>query len=152
MRLTPARTLAVTGTFLAVAAAGAAAQTPPVLPPLIAPTVAFSWERDAPPITFTSFRLKNLGDDSTVVVRCLTASGDRCKGALRKAFRAEGVSGTVEVKRFVGRRIRPGRRLEARITKSGWKTVYKTVTVRRSGPPTILTECSEAGSGERGPC
>jgi hypothetical protein len=66
--------------------------------------------------------------------------------------RAEGVAGTVEVKRFVGRRIRPGRRLEARITRSGFKTVYKTVTIKRSGPPVIVTECSETGSGERGPC
>ena len=140
---------------LVTALSGAAAQTPPTPPPplpLVPTIVVFSWERDAPPVTFTSFALKNVGEGSTVVVRCLTASGDRCKGKLRKAFRAEDASGTVEVRRFVGKRIRPGRRLEARISHPGRKTLYKTVAIRRSGPPAISTECRAPGEAERGPC
>jgi hypothetical protein len=151
VRITPAGTLAAVVTIAATGAlaGAAAAQVAPPTPPV---TITYSYERDAPPVTFTSIRLKSVPDGSTVVVRCLTASGERCKRPLRRAFRAEDVSGTVEVDRFTGRRIRPGRRLVARISSPGNRTVFKTIRVRRSGAPTITTECSDPGSTERGPC
>jgi hypothetical protein len=151
VRITPAGTLAAAAAIAATAAlaGAAAAQVAPPTPPV---TIAYSYERDEPPVTFKSIRLKSVPEGSTVVVRCLTAGGDRCKAPLRRAFRAEDVSGTVEIDRFTGRRVRPGRRLVARISSPGNKTVFKTIRVRRDGPPTITTECSEPGSSERGPC
>jgi hypothetical protein len=149
VRLTPARTLIAVAAALAPTSAVALAQEP-----LEAPTVrvAFSYSSDAPRIVFERFTIQGIPDGATVDVRCLTASGKRCRGALRRAFRRSGVSGTIEVRRFTNRRIRPGRKLVATIASPGYLTVYKTVTVTRRGAIPIVTECSQPGSTERGPC
>ena len=152
MRLTPATILVTAGSVaaaLAVPAAVSLAQEPLQTPPV---RVAFTYSSDAPRVIFERFTLHAVPDGATVDVRCLTASGSRCKGALRRAFRRTGVSGTIEVKRFTNRRIRPGRRLVATVESPGNVTVYKTVRITRRGAIPIVTECSQPGSTERGPC
>jgi hypothetical protein len=138
----------------AVAALGAASAAAPAQEPLPTPPVrvAFSYDGDAPRVIFERFVLQGVPDGATVDVRCLTADGERCKPPLRAAFRRTGVSGTVEVRRFTNRRIRPGRRLVATVASPGNMTVYKTVRITRRGAIPIVTECSQPGSGERGPC
>ncbi len=150
MRLTPARTLIATAAALAATTAVALAQEPPKAPTV---RVAFVYDGNAPRVMFERFVVQGIPDGATVDVRCLTAAGKRCKPPLRRAFRKQDVSGgTVVVTRFMNRRIRPGRKLVATVTAPGYLTIYKTVTITRKGAIPIETECSQPGSGERGPC
>src|SRR5215208_1579327 len=92
---------------LAATAPGATAQTPP------APSVVLAYQFTIPGATtkFRKLELKSVPAGSTVVVRCLTASGDRCRGKLRKVFTRADAGGTVRVKRFEGKRMKPGMKL-----------------------------------------
>jgi hypothetical protein len=130
------------------AAAAASAQLP-------APQVVLQYKAGGPGerTKFNSLELRNVPAGSTVVARCLTREGARCKGKrLGKVVRREGAEGTVRIRRFENRPIRAGHRLEFEISNPGYLTQYKVVRVRRGAAPTITTECAQPGSEERTGC
>jgi len=134
---------------IAASAPGATAQTPLATPKI---TAVVQFVTPGASTTFTRFELRGVPEGATVVVRCLTKSGERCGGKLRRAFKKEDASGTVAVKRFLDRKIKAGRRLEAEISHPSYFTKFKTLSVRRDRRPTITTECAEPGSEERTDC
>ena len=134
---------------IAATAPGAAAQTPLAVPDVVA---VLQFSTPGASTTFKRFELRGVPEGATVVVRCLTKSGKRCGGKLRKTFKKEDASGTVAVKRFVDRKIKAGRRLEAEISHPSYFTKFKTLTVRRDRRPTITTECAKPGSEKRTDC
>jgi hypothetical protein len=135
-----------------LAAAAAAAAAPAQLP---APqsVLQFKFTTPGERTKFLSLELRNVPAGSTVVARCLTREGRRCKGKrLGKVVRREGAEGTVRIRRFENRPIRAGHRLEFEISNPGYLTQYKVMRVRRGAAPTITTECSQPGSEERTGC
>ena len=136
---------------------------PPVAPPPVAPPpvvlkqmatqVGFVFFPRRPKETtrFTEIVVRNVPRGSTLVAKCLTASGRRCGGESRKAFTKRGARGTVRVGRFE-RRYRAGTKVEVTITNPAFITQIKTLSVRRNRAPGVSTRCRPPGSSKRIRC
>jgi len=128
---------------------------PPPPPELKTPAVAIAFDLLQDPTRVSLFKqvvLENIARGSKVVVRCLTKSGKRCTGRLRKGFTKRNARGTLRLKPFERKRYPVGFRVDATITNPAFKTQFKTLVMRRNAKPNILTRCATPPSKKRQAC
>jgi hypothetical protein len=94
---------------------------------------------------FKRLQLTNVLAGSAVVVRC---TGPGCPA---KVARPRG-AGTISLRVFVGKRLRPGARIEARITRPESVGVVKRLTIRRNREPSARTLCLPPGAARPRAC
>ena len=98
---------------------------------------------------FTRLVVKDVPRGSTVTATCRTKQGRRCRGI--KTFRKRNARGTVNLKRFLRKKLRAGTVIEVRVAQRGAIGAVKRLTVRRRKNPTITTRCLPPGASSA-PC
>ena len=122
-----------------------------VSPPLPSPpperilvTLSFGFKVSAKATTLTRLSVKNVPNGSKVVARCLPRKGrKKCR---LKTFTKRRASGTVKLKRFVGKRLKPGMRIEVRVTKPNAIGAVKILKIRSRKEPITATKCLRPGT------
>jgi hypothetical protein len=121
-----------------------------VLAPVIVPaprinvTTTFLFAARRTFTRFTSLAVKEVPRGATVTATC---RGHGCpthkvKGKRRAVtFTKRNASGSVTLKPWLRKRLPVGTRLTATVTKPGFVGMVKTLTVRRSKPPQVVTRC-----------
>jgi Putative metal-binding motif len=131
---------------------GADAHTPPPRPPVVVPSapdriqvvLAFGFKAVKHATTFTKLQVKNIPFGATVEVRC---QGHGCpKGLKGSGFTKHHAFGTVNLKRFVTKPLRPGLAITVLVAKPGAIDAVKTLKVRAAKAPSISTRCRPAGA------
>ncbi len=93
-------------------------------------TLAYAYSS---PTRLTKLTLRHVPRGATVRVTC----HGHCPKALHKTYKKRRVSGTLSLARLVRRGLKPGVRLSIVVSKPGWKSVTKTVRIRRGKAPSI---------------
>lgn len=131
---------------------------PPPPPPTVtlrtpAVTVAYKLAEDPGKTTrFVRLRINSVPRGSTVVVRCLTQKGKRCKRALRKRFTKRNANGSFRLKSFEKKRFPAGSRLEFIVTNPAYYTQIKIIKINRNRDPSISTRCQDSATSPRRAC
>ena len=101
---------------------------------------------------FSRLTIKNVPGGSTVVGRCLTKKGKRCKGRLGKSYTKRNARGSFRLKSFEKKRYPAGTRLEFVVSNPAYFTQIKILTMKRNDDPSIGTRCQDPGSTQRRIC
>jgi Ca2+-binding RTX toxin-like protein len=128
---------------------------PPSGPNLRTPAVTVAYKLfDDPKKTtrFVRLTIKSVPRGSTVVGRCVTKRGKRCKGRLGKRFTRSNASGSFRLKSFEKKNYPAGSRLEFIVTNPAFFTQIKTITTHRNGDPSIGTRCQDSPTSPRRAC
>jgi hypothetical protein len=131
---------------------------PPPAPPVLknfAVQLTFGFLPRHPKKTtnFFDFAAHNVPKGSTLVGRCVTTKGKKCKGRLGKAFTIKkATKKEVKLKGFL-RTYPAGSILELTASKSGFNNQIKVTAVRRNKVPLVIaTKCQAPGSNTRRNC
>jgi hypothetical protein len=84
---------------------------------------------------FSSLEVKNVPSGSTVAVRC---HGHGCPA---KSFRKKHAKGSVSLRPYVRKALPKGLELTIKVSKPGFVSMIKTLTIRPSKAPKIVTTC-----------
>ena len=114
-------------------------------PERIVVTLAFNFRRVRGLTRFTRLRVRRVPRGSRVRATC-ARKRKKCPRKARKAFSKRRASGSVNLKRFLRVRFRPGTKITVRVTKRGRIGAVKILTVRKRKPPRIVDRCIPAGS------
>jgi hypothetical protein len=98
---------------------------------------------------FTSLAVKEVPRGATVTATCRGRGcpTHRVKGRRRAVtFTKRNASGSVTLKPWLRKRLPVGTRLTASVTKPGFVGMVKTLTLRRSKPPQVVTSCLAPGA------
>jgi len=108
--------------------------------------VGFAFSKSTKKFTrFTALQVKALPVRSTLKVTCKAPKGKKCPGG--KTFTKNNAFGTVNLKKWVKKKLRAGTKLTARVTKAGnFIGAVKILTVRKRKAPSITTRCLPPGS------
>jgi hypothetical protein len=102
----------------------------PQQPPAIRATLAYAYRS---PTRLSRLTLKHVPRGSTVRVTC----HGHCPKALRKPYTKRHVSGSLSLTRLVRGALRPGVRLSIVVSKPGWRSITKTLRIRRGKAPKV---------------
>ena len=88
-----------------------------------------------------------------VVGNCITKRGKSCKGRLKSKFtKTLKKRGKIKAKKFLRKRYPAGVKLEVVISKKGFVSQVKTVTIRKNKEPTFVAKCMRPPSKKRVRC
>jgi hypothetical protein len=123
------------------------AKTPPVVtgsPSQIQVVLAFGFKASKHATRFTKLQVKNVPFGATVHVTC---HGRGCpKGLKGKGFTKKRAFGTVDLKKFVRKPLRPGTAITAVVSKPGAINAVKVLKIRAAKAPTVATRCQPPGA------
>jgi hypothetical protein len=114
-------------------------------PRRIVVTLAFAYRRARGLTRFTRLKVRRVPRGSRVRATC-ARKRSKCPRKARKAITKRRASGSVNLKRFLRVRLRPGTKITVRVTKRGSVGAVKILTVRRRKPPRIVDRCIPPGS------
>ena len=101
--------------------------------------MAFAFKVTTRRTTLTRLTVKKIPKGATLKASCGPRKGSkRCRV---KTFTKRNASASVSVKRFLGKRLRPGSVVELRVTKPGRIGAVKLLKVRNRKAPTTATKC-----------
>jgi Thrombospondin type 3 repeat len=119
---------------------------PRAQPARVGATVSFRSSNRGRNTVFSSLQVRNIPGGATVVVRC------RGKSCPVRRFVKRRAVGTLSLRQFVGKRLRPGTVLDIRVTKSGFVGLVKDITIRAGRTPNVRTLCLPPGSSRASRC
>jgi hypothetical protein len=125
------------------------AQPPPpprAQPARVGATVSFRSSNRGRSTVFSRLVVRNIPGGATVVVRC------RGKSCPVRRFVKRRAVGTLSLRQFVGKRLRPGTALDIRVTKSGLIGLVKDITIRAGRSPSVRTLCLPVGRSRASRC
>ena len=112
---------------------------PGAKPRRIRVTMAFAFKVTTRRTTLTRLTVKKIPKGATLKASCGPRKGSkRCRV---KTFTKRNASASVSVKRFLGKRLRPGSVVELRVTKPGRIGAVKLLKIRNRKAPTTATKC-----------
>ena len=113
-------------------------------PSQIQVVLAFGFKASKHATRFTKLQIKNIPFGATVHVTC---HGHGCSKRLKgKGFTKRHAFGTVDLKKFVRKPLRPGAAITAVVSKPGAINAVKVLKVRASKAPTVATRCQPPGA------
>jgi hypothetical protein len=118
------------GTLSGVPLTVPVAPAAPKAQPAIHATLVYAYKS---PTRLTRLILKHVPPGSTVRLTC----HGKCPKALRRQYTKRHVSGSLSLTRLVKRTLKPGVRLSIVISKPGWRSMTKTVRIRRGKRPLV---------------
>jgi hypothetical protein len=95
---------------------------------------------------FTSLIVKGVTKGATVAVKCAG------RGCPARSFTKRNAKGSVSLKPYVGKALKAGIRLTVTVSKPGFVSMIKTVTIRPSKAPKIVTTCLAPGAKKAKSC
>jgi hypothetical protein len=119
---------------------------PRAQPARVGATVRFRSSNRGRNTVFSSLLVRNIPGGATVVVRC------RGKGCPVRRFVKRRAVGTLSLRQFVGKRLRPGIVLDIQVTKAGFVGLVKDITIRAGRSPRVKTLCLPPGSSRASRC
>jgi Putative metal-binding motif/Divergent InlB B-repeat domain len=113
-------------------------------PEQIQVVLAFAFKAAKHSTKFTKLQVKNIPFGATVHVTC---TGPGCPKPLAgKGFTKKHAFGTLDLKKFVRKPLRPGAAITAVVSKPGAINAVKVLKVRAAKSPTVATRCQPPGA------
>ena len=101
--------------------------------------MAFAFKVTTRRTTLTRLTVKKIPKGATLRASCRPRKGSKRCGI--KAYTKRNASASISVKRFLGKRLRPGSVVELRVTKAGRIGAVKLLKIRKRKAPTTATKC-----------
>jgi hypothetical protein len=95
---------------------------------------------------FRALSVKGVPEGASVSVTCAG------KGCPAKSFKKQHANGSVSLKPYVKKALRKGLRLTVTVSKPGFVSMIKTLTIRPSKAPRIVTTCKAPGAKKASRC
>jgi hypothetical protein len=95
---------------------------------------------------FTALTVKGVPTGSTVSVKCV---GRHCPA---KSFKKKNAKGSVSLKPYLKKPLKAGLKLTVTVSKPGFVSMIKTITIRPSKAPKIVTTCLAPGAKKAKSC
>jgi hypothetical protein len=95
---------------------------------------------------FSSLTVKGVPKGSTVTVRC------KGHGCPKKLFTKKKVKGSVSLKPYLKKALPTGLKLTITVSKPGFVSMIKTLTIRSKAAPKIVTTCKAPGAKKASRC
>ena len=113
-------------------------------------TLTFFARSGAKSSKFSSLKVRNVPLGATVKVTC---KGKGCPSGLTgKGFVKTNAFGAVDLKKFIAKPLRPGTTITVVVSKPNAINAVKTLTIRKSKAPTIVTQCIRPGTTKAVAC
>jgi hypothetical protein len=117
---------------------------PPASPEQIQVVLAFGFKATKHATKLTKLQVKNIPFGATIKASC---RGGNCPKRLKgKGFTKKKAFGTVDLKRFITKPLKPGTALTVTVSKPGAINAIKVLKIRASKAPVVTTRCQPPGA------